>query len=138
MRAMTSDSVLSRDLRSDDERWRSIFADLSFWTVAGVIVAVLSGPLGRWWDVPQPVLLAGAVLTGSGGIGLLFALNRMRPTQRRMVRGFAVFNLAFAPLVWVTALFGWLPLSTSGNWALAVAGDVAFVFGVWQLLVARR
>jgi hypothetical protein len=38
----------------------------------------------------------------------------------------------------VAAALGWLPLSSAGNWALAGAGDVALVLGVWQVAASRR
>lgn len=124
-------------LGGDRGRWQSIAADLAFWSLAGAIVAALSGPLGDWWSVPHPALLAGALAFLVGGVGLLFGLNRMRPIPRRLVRGFGVFNLIFAPVVWVTALSGWLSVSESGNWALVAAGGIAVVLGSWQLNTSR-
>jgi hypothetical protein len=35
-------------------------------------------------------------------------------------------------------VFGWLPVSAVGNWALADAGAVALGLGVWQLTASRR
>jgi hypothetical protein len=137
---MTSELVSgshSHPLESERGRWRSVFADLAFWTLAGAIVATLSGPFGDWWHVPHAALLAGGLAFLVGGVGLLFGLNRVRPTPRQLVRGFGVFNLIFAPVVWATALYGWLPLSESGNWALAFAGGIALVLGAWQLNTSR-
>ncbi|OBI47567.1 hypothetical protein A5707_19025 [Mycobacterium kyorinense] len=134
---MTREIISSSRNQTDDGRWRSIFADLAFWSLAGAIVAALSGPLGDWWSVPHPALLAGGLSFLVGGVGLLFWLNRMRPIPRRLVRGFGVFNLIFAPVVWVTAWYGWLPLSESGNWALVAAGVIAIVLGGWQLNTSR-
>jgi hypothetical protein len=88
--------------------------------------------------VPHAVLLAGGLSFLVGGIGLLLGLNRIRPTPRGLVAGFGVSNLLLAPIVWVAALFGWLPLSVAGNWALADAGAVALALGVWQLTAFRR
>jgi hypothetical protein len=135
---MTSELVSGSHSQTDDGRWRSVFADLAFWSLAGAIVAALSGPLGDWWSVPHAALLVGGLVFVVGGAGLLFGLNRFRPTPRHLVWGFGVFNLIFAPIVWATALYGWLPLSEAGNWALVSAGGVALVLGSWQLNTLHR
>lgn len=135
---MTSTSISGSHSNIDDRRWRSIFADVAFWSLAGAIVATLSGPLGDWWNVPRVVLLAGGLAFLVGGVGLLLGLNRVHPTPRHLARVFGMFNLVFAPAMWATALSGWLPLSEAGNWALACAGGVAVVLGIWQLNTAHR
>ena len=104
----------------------------------GAVVAVLDRPLGDWWNVPRTTLLVGGLSFLVGGVGLLFGLSRLRPTPRALVAGFGVSNLLLAPIMWAAALFGWLPLSVAGNWALADAGAVALVLGVWQLTALRR
>lgn len=121
-----------------NKRWQPIFADLAFWSVAGAIVAALSGPLGQWWSAPPTALLAGGLAFLVVGSGLWFWLHRIRPTPRGLVWSFGVFNLALAPIVWVAALSHWLPVSGPGTWALASAGGVMLVLGAWQLLSLRR
>jgi hypothetical protein len=49
-----------------------------------------------------------------------------------------VTNFALAPLAWAAAAFGWLPLSSAGNMALADAGVVMLVLGVWQFTAMRH
>jgi hypothetical protein len=134
---MTSASISARPRRADATRWRSIRADLVFWTLAGAVVVALSGPLGDWWNVPRAALLVGGLAFLVGGVALLFALNRIRPTSAGLVLGFGVSNLLLAPTLWLVASLGELPLSAAGNWALAGAGDVALVLGVWQLTALR-
>jgi len=104
----------------------------------GGVVAAFSGPLADWWSVPHAVLLAGGLSFLIGGVAMLLGLNRIRPTPRGLVAGFGVSNLVLAPILWAAALFGWLPLSAAGNWALADAGVVALGLGVWQLTALRR
>ena len=104
----------------------------------GAVVAALNRPLGDWWNVPRAVLLDGGLSFLVGGIGLLLVLNLIRPTPRGLVAGFGVSNLLLAPIMWAAALLGWLPLSAAGNWALADAGAVALVLGVWQLTALQR
>jgi hypothetical protein len=135
---MTSATISPSSRHADFARWRPIGADLAFWTVAGAVVAALSGRLGDWWNVPRAELLVGGLAFLVVGPALLFGLSRIRPTSHGLVLGFGVSNLLLAPAVWATAALGWLPLSAAGNWALAGAGDVALVLGVWQLTALRQ
>ena len=104
----------------------------------GAAVAALDRELGNWWNVPRVALLIGGLAFLVVGPALLFGLNRIRPTPRGLVLGFGVSNLLLAPTLWATASLGELPLSAAGNWALAGAGDVALVLGIWQLATLRR
>lgn len=135
---MTSGQISRGSGKADDAAWWSIVADLAFWSVAGAIGAALSQRLENWWGIPHGVLLTVGLAFLVGGPGLLFALNRVRPTPRRLVWGFGVFNLVLAPLAWVAAWWGWLGLSTAGDWALGWAGGIALVLGIWQLNTLRR
>jgi len=135
---MTTTSISATSRQTDHARWRSIRADLVFWTGVGAVVAAFSGPLADWWRAPSSELLVGGLSFLVGGVGLLLGLSRLRPTPRALVAGFGVSNLLLAPILWVAAFFGWLPLSAAGNWALADAGAVALGLGVWQLTALRR
>ena len=135
---MTSEQISRGSSKAGDAAWWSIVADLAFWGVAGAIGVALSERLGKWWGIPHGVLLAVGLAFVVGGAGLLFALNRVRPTSRRLVWGFGVFNLVLAPLAWAAALSGWLGLSTAGDWALGWAGGIALVLGIWQLTAVQR
>ncbi len=135
---MTSEQKSRGSRKAGDAAWWSIVADLAFWGVAGAIGTTLSERLGRWWGIPHGVLLVVGLAFLVGGAGLLFALNRIRPTPRRLVWAFGVFNLVLAPLAWAAALSGWLGLSTAGDWALGWAGGIALVLGIWQLTAVQR
>jgi hypothetical protein len=135
---MTSTSISARPRHTDAAGSRSIRADLAFWTVVGAVVAAFSGPLGNWWNISRAALLVGGVAFLVGGVALLFVLNRARSTSQGLLLAFGVSNLLLAPTLCVMALGGWLPLSAAGNWALAGAGDVALVLGIWQLSALRR
>jgi hypothetical protein len=134
---MTSEQISRGSSKTDDAARWSIVADVAFWSVAGAIGAALSERLGKWWGIPHGVLLSVGLAFLVGGAGLLFALNRVRPTSRRLVWGFGLFNLVLAPLAWVAALSGWLGLSTAGDWALGWTGGIALVLGIWQLNALR-
>jgi hypothetical protein len=136
-RAMTSTSISTRSRQVDQPRWRSIRVDLVFWTLAGGLVAALSRPLADWWNASRSVLLVGGLAFVVLGPILLLGLNRIRPTTRGLVASFVVTNFLLAPIVWAAAIFGWLRLSAAGNWALADAGVVMLVLGIWQLTALR-
>jgi hypothetical protein len=123
---------------TDRTRWAPVRADLVFWTVMGGVVAALDRQLGAWWNVPRTTLLVGGLSFLLVGPILLLGLSRLRPTPPALVAGFGVSNLLLAPTMWAAALFGWLPLSAAGNWALADAGAVALGLGIWQLTAIRR
>ncbi|BBX44395.1 hypothetical protein GCM10009641_53750 [Mycobacterium cookii] len=131
---MTS-TTISR--HTDAPRRRSINADLAFWTAAGAVVAALSAPLAHWWGVSRATLVVGGLSFAILGPVLLVGLNRTRPT-RSLVAAFVVTNFLLAPITAAAAWFGWLPLSTAGNWALADAAAVMLVLGVWQFTELRR
>jgi len=135
---MTTTSITPRALQADSARRRSVRADLAFWTAAGAIVAALSVPLAHSWQVSLvPLLVGGLSFTIVGPI-LLVGLHRMRPVSRGLVAAFVVTNFLLAPITAAAAWFGWLGLSTAGNWALADAAVVMLVLGVWQLATAQR
>jgi hypothetical protein len=131
---MTS-TAISRP--TDSSRRRPLRADLAFWTAAGAVVAALSRPLSDSWSVPRAVLLDVGLVFAVLGPVMLLGLNRMRPT-RGLVAGFVATNFLLAPLAWAAAGFDWLGLSHAGNWALADAGVIMLVLGVWQFTALRR
>lgn len=131
---MTS-TAISRP--TDSSRRRPLRADLAFWTAAGAVVAALSRPLSDSWSVPRAVLLDVGLVFAVLGPVMLLGLNRMRPT-RGLVAGFVATNFLLAPLAWAAAGFDWLGLSRAGNWALADAGVIMLVLGVWQFTALRR
>ena len=135
---MANATISRSSARTDHARWRSIAADLTFWTAVGAVVVTFSGQLATSWIVPRSALLIGGLAFLGAGPALLFGLNRIRPTSGGLVLAFGVSNLLLAPTLFAVALLGWLPLSTAGNWALAGAGDAALVLGIWQLIALRR
>jgi hypothetical protein len=135
---MTSTSISTGPRQADSARWRSIRADLAFWTAAGAVVAAFSAPLADWWQVSRAVLLVGGVSFAVLGPVLLLGLNRSRPVPGGVAAGFVVTNFLLAPVAAAAAWFGWLGLTAAGNWALADAAAIMLVLGVWQLVALRR
>jgi hypothetical protein len=121
---------------TDSSRRRSLLADLVFWTAAGAVVAALSRPLSDSWHVSRAVLLDVGLVFAIFGPVLVLGVYRMRPT-RGLVAGFVATNFLLAPITLAAAGFDWLGLSRAGNWALADAGVVMLVLGVWQFTALR-
>ena len=97
----------------------------------------MSRPLSESWSVSHAVLLDVGLAFAVLGPVMLLLVNRMHVT-RGLVAGFVLTNAVLAPLAWAAAAFGWLPLSAAGNCALAVAGAVMLVLGVWQFTAMRQ
>jgi hypothetical protein len=135
---MTSTSISASPRQAGSARWRSIRADLAFWTAAGAVVVAFSGPLAHWWQVSRVVLLGGGLSFAVLGPVLLRGLNRMRPMPGGVVAGFVVTNFLLAPVAAAAAWFGWLGLAAAGNWALADAAAIMLMLGVWQLAALQR
>ena len=135
---MTSDALPQSFSHADDRLWRAIVADLAFWTIAGALAAAVSAPIGDLIDVRPLWFAMGAAGLAAVSVASLLGLNRMRPVSRQLVWGFAIGNLVLAPMVWLTALLGWLPLSSFANWGLAACADAMFLLGLYQLYALRR
>ncbi len=100
------------------------------------MVAALSRPLSGSWGVPRTVLLDAGLVFAIFGPVLVLGVNRMRVT-RGLVAGFVVTNFVLAPLSLAGADLDWLTLTRAGNWALAGAGVVMLVLGIWQYTALR-
>jgi hypothetical protein len=77
----------------------SIGADLAFWSLAGSVVTVLSGPLAGSWNAPRAALVAGGLGLVVAGLAGLVGLRRWMPLPLRVVRGFGFGNLALTPVL---------------------------------------
>lgn len=135
---MTTDAYSPSLAHTDDQLWRAILADLGFWAVAGSLAALLALPVGNLIDIRPLWFALSAAGLAVASVGLLVVLGRQRPVSRGLVRGLAIGNVAVAPVLWLTAFLGWLPLSTAGNWGLALCADAMFLIGLYQLYALRR
>jgi hypothetical protein len=135
---MTSDALYGPVSDGNTHLRKGIVADLGFWTAAGVLAALFSAPLGGVSGVRPLWLAVGAAGLAAVGVVLLVGLSRLRPVSRRLVWGFAIANFVAAPVVWLASLLGWLPLTSVGNWGLAVCADAMFVLGLYQLYLLRQ
>lgn len=135
---MTSDALSRSVPNANTYLWRGIAADLGFWTTAGILAALLCVPIGDLIGVQPLWVAAGAAGLAAVSAGLFVGLTRLRPVSRQLVWGFAVGNLAAAPVVWLAALLAWLPLTPGGNWGLAACADAMLVLGLYQLYLLRK
>jgi hypothetical protein len=112
-------------------RW-SVGADLTFWSGAGLAVAVWSRSLAGAWSAPHPVLLAGGLAFALAGPPAIPLLLRLPSVPWSLVRAFALGNMALTPLLPLLAAVNALGLSTTGNAWLASAAVATLGFGAWQ------
>jgi hypothetical protein len=111
-------------------------ADATLCGALGLLIAMAADPLSRLSGLSSTSeFIAGAALVGYG-LALYAAAGL--PDVRRVGIGVFVGNIAFAALVAVVLIAGWLPLT-----ALGVASTVAFTvvtlaFAYAQYLGVRR
>jgi hypothetical protein len=136
---MSGQVMMNRTTASHDALlWRSAWIDLGFWTVVGAVAATASEGLGALLGIPTQWLVTGGIGTLVLCIVLLWLIQRSRPLSSKLIWVFFISNAVGAPLAWIMALTGALPLTSAGNWALAIAGDVMLVLGIYQFYALRK
>lgn len=130
-------TVTTRPIRESDSLLRfALRADATLCAAVGLVVAMAADPLSRLSGLSATSeWIAGAALVGYGAALYLAAGVR---DVRRLGAGVLAGNVAFAVVVAVVLVAGWLPLTTAG-----VASTIAFTavtlgFAYAQYLGVRR
>ena len=111
-------------------------ADATLCAALGLLVAMAADPLSRLSGLSATSeWISGAALVGYG-VALYAAAGV--PHVRRVGVGVLVGNIAFAVLVAVVLIAGWLPLTTLGVASTVAFTVVTFVFAYAQYLGVRR
>ncbi|OBK79463.1 hypothetical protein [Mycobacterium sp. 1274761.0] len=142
MTAITTRPVQSgTDSRPRPSRERSLLrfalrADATLCAAVGLFVAMAADPLSRLSGLSATSeFIAGAALVGYGVA--LYAGARV-PDVRRLGVGVLVGNVAFAVLVTVVLIAGWLPLTTFGVASTLTFTALTVAFAYAQYLGVRR
>lgn len=135
MTAITTRPV--REARSDDSLLRfALRADATLCAGLGLLIAMAADPLSRLSGLSSTSeWIAGAALVVYGAT--LYLLAGL-PDVRRVGSGVLTGNVAFAILVTVVLVAGWLPLTEFGVAATIAFTVVTLAFAYVQYLGVRR
>ncbi|BBZ18642.1 hypothetical protein [Mycolicibacterium gadium] len=135
MTAITTRPV--REARSDDSLLRfALRADATLCAGLGLLIAMAADPLSRLSGLSSTSeWIAGAALVVYGAT--LFLLAGL-PDVRRVGSGVLAGNVAFAIVVTVVLVAGWLPLTEFGVAATIAFTVVTLAFAYVQYLGVRR
>lgn len=133
---MTAQEMI-QEIKSDLLRY-ALMADGAFEITGGLILVAGGGPLASLFGVTEPMLLSGLgmVLTLTGLMLIRTAVGRS--DVRRMALIAAALNIAWALGSAAALLFGWLPLTTAGKWAVALIAEVVAFYAVIQVYALWR
>jgi hypothetical protein len=111
-------------------------ADATLCAALGLLIAMAADPLSRVSGLsPTSEWIAGAALVAYGAA--LYAAAGLRGV-RRVGIGVLAGNIAFAALVTVVLIAGWLPLTAFGVVATVAFTTVTVAFAYVQYLGVRR
>jgi hypothetical protein len=111
-------------------------ADATLCAALGLLIAMTADPLSRLSGLsPTSEWISGAALVAYGA--LLYSLAGL-PDVRRVGIGVLIGNIAFAILVAVALIAGWLPLTELGVVATIAFTVVTLAFAYAQYLGVRR
>ena len=135
MTAITTRPV--REARSDDSLLRfALRTDATLCAGLGLVIAMAADPLSRLSGLSSTSeWIAGAALVVYGAT--LYLLAGL-PDVRRVGSGVLTGNVAFAILVTVVLVAGWLPLTEFGVAASIAFTVVTLAFAYVQYLGVRR
>ena len=135
MTAITTRPV--RGTRSDDSLLRfALRADATLCAGLGLLIAMAADPLSRLSGLsPTSEWISGAALVVYGAT--LYLLAGV-PDVRRVGTGVLAGNIAFAVVVTVVLIAGWLPLTELGVVATIAFTAVTLGFAYVQYLGVRR
>ena len=117
---------------------RALQVDALFSGLSGLALSLASGPISAFLGVDAPLALVGVglgLLAWTALLLLKVAPSPVNPTLLWLVIEGNVLWVIISGLILFT---GWLPLTTSGWWAVALVADVVAVFAVLQFYGLRR
>ena len=118
----TGSNLLRRVLQSDGV----------FEAVLGAILILGAKPLAPLFGLDAPAILIGVGIVLLISAALLFRIAAREPADRPTALSVAILNAAWVVVSAIVVLTGWLPLSTAGNWAVALIAGVIAVFAALQ------
>ena len=121
---------MSRQRTPDSLLRSALVANVAFSVISGTLMILGAGPLGRLLGFEEPFLLAAI-----GGGLLIFAAGVLHNARRESVNRLEALATIVGDLAWVAGSVLVIvagPLSTTGNWLVAIVADVVLVFALLQ------
>ena len=140
---MTTQEFTQATVRSSSQASRggllrsALRGDAIFSEVSGLVFLLFAGRLSTLTGIQPPLI------TVMGAVALVYgALLWLGTRQPGVSRTLAIFAIV-GNVLWVAdsalvLLTGWLPLTTTGMWIVAIIADIVLVFAILQFVGLRR
>ncbi|MEZ4861204.1 MAG: hypothetical protein R3C14_07855 [Caldilineaceae bacterium] len=141
---MVENTMAQSQLHAGDQATfarRVLLANTLFSSLSGLLFVVDGGYVATFLGLPSPT--AAWVIRGLGVGLLLFALLIYQMTRQPALSKGGLLLILEADLLWVigSAVLlwsGWLPLSATGWWAVAIVADIVALFAILEFVGWRR
>lgn len=118
---------------------QALRANAIFSGISGILFVLAAGILSELTGIHPPLAFT---ITGLGLTlysAFLFQLRRSHPVYNTRI----VWAVIIVDLLWVAdsaalLVTGWLPLTVTGQWAIAIVADIVLLFAIWQYIGLRR
>ena len=118
---------------------QALRANAIFSGASGILFVLTAGNLSELIGIQPPLVFTIAGLGLMIYSAFLFRLRRSHPVYITRI----VWAVIIVDLLWVVdsaalLVTGWLPLTVTGQWAIAIVADVVLLFAIWQYFGLRR
>ncbi len=116
----------------------AILANGIFCGVSGIVLLLAAAPLATLLGIPAPLVLRGTgFVLGCYGIALFFLASQQHINQK-LALAVILLDVLWVLDSIVILLTGWLPLTTTGIWVIAILALIVAGFAEVQYLGLRR
>ena len=117
---------------------RALRSNGVFSLVSGLILALGAQPISAFMG-----LAATAVFLTLGIVLILYSIDLFWVASRTEIDRRLAWTAVILDIIWVAASYtlllgGWLPLTTAGNWTVALIAELVAIFAIWQYIGLRR
>ena len=117
---------------------RAIRGNGTFSLTSGLILALGAKPIALFMGVGST-----AVFFALGIALIIFGVDLFWVASKDAIDRRLAWTAVILDIVWVIASYtlllgGWLPLTTAGNWTIALLAETVAVFAIWQYFGLRR
>ena len=117
---------------------RAIKGNGVFSLTSGLVLALGAKPVAAFMGAGTTAvyLILGIAL-------IIFGVDLLWVASKDAIDRLLAWTAVILDIIWVVAsytllLAGWLPLTTTGNWTVALLAEAVTVFAIWQTIGLRR